>query len=1044
MNEQRRPDRRTGQHPQGGRPTVSAGALAVFYDEGSAGPLEIAAALRGDVRLVFVVARSEHCARLRTVLTGVADAVVGWTDATAAAQELRRLEGCSGVLCFSEPMLPAAAATAAILRLAFNSPATVERLVRKDVQRATLNLSAALAVRHRPLTNAVAVRADLDHVGIPAVLKPIRGRGSRATYLVHTLDDVLTCVQGSGGMELPDFQLEELLGGEPDRQNADYVSVETLSVAGARYHLAVTQKFPLAPPFREPGNFWGPLGRIDPAGLLAITSMALDQLGVTEGLTHTEIKLTLGGPRVLEVNGRLGGFINVLAKPVLGVDLIALGALAARGLRPPMALPFMFDEYHYAFSNLPPAGASRMLHARGYESARSMAGVRQANPLMQAPADLEPGVATQELDVVTGTARTKVEMVRTLRRVVNALEFTFEFDGGKRRTFRGSALPSSEALVPRSPPAPELRRAPRRRRSSGVDKESNMKNPTREHSVYDLDCMVIGFNEGSFPDYAALVRAGGTTSPAFRDLRLAFVDHDGVPRRALELIDAVRPSRPAHSSMLSNMDFVAPAITVLATRLRKDGHRVHYVNLFQRDRSLLEERLRSGRVRSVAITTTLYIHPDPILEIVALVRAVSARTKIVIGGPYVNNLALTETPEACAEIFGYLGGDVYVISREGEATLSSLLSAWKLDAAVDNIPNLALADAEGGFRFTPSLHESNSLEKCPPDYSFIRPQDRGRFLATRTAKSCPFSCAFCAFPARSGKYTYLAVDQVEAELDRIAALPGVDTVTFIDDTFNVPRRRFHSILTTMIHKQYGFRWNCFYRSDHGNEETIELMRQAGCEGVFLGIESGSDRILENMNKTARRRHYEKAIAGLRAAEISTYASLIIGFPGETDDTVAETVSLIENAGPDFFRAQLWYCDPSTPVWQERDRYGIVGQAFNWRHDTMSSERAADIVEKLFREIENSVWLPQWGFEQWSVFYLQRLGMTHEQVKQYVRTFNSIVAEQLAGDCRDALHSRHLAEVERLAGLIGRAEVAEPAAAGPRAASHAGTGGNGAA
>jgi radical SAM superfamily enzyme YgiQ (UPF0313 family) len=91
------------------------------------------------------------------------------------------------------------------------------------------------------------------------------------------------------------------------------------------------------------------------------------------------------------------------------------------------------------------------------------------------------------------------------------------------------------------------------------------------------------------------------------------------------------------------------------------------------------------------------------------------------------------------------------------------------------------------------------------------------------------------------------------------------------------------------------------------------MGKAGCEGVFLGVESGSDQMLERMNKTARRADYMKSIPLLRQAGISTYASLIVGFPGETLETVQETMSFVEEARPDFFRAQLWYCDPLTPI-----------------------------------------------------------------------------------------------------------------------------------
>src|SRR5262249_38024075 len=150
-------------------------------------------------------------------------------------------------------------------------------------------------------------------------------------------------------------------------------------------------------------------------------------------------------------------------------------------------------------------------------------------------------------------------------------------------------------------------------------------------------------------------------------------------------------------------------------------------------------------------------------------------------------------------------------------------------------------------------------------------------------------------------------------------------------------------------------------------ETIELMGRAGCEGVFLGVESGSDQMLGTMNKTARRKDYMQSIPLLRQAGISTHANVIVGFPGETWETYQATVSLIEEAKPDFYRAQLWYADPVTPIWERREQFGVKGSAFAWSHNNMDFHMACDWVDKMFVSIENSVWLPQNGFEQWSTF-----------------------------------------------------------------------------
>lgn len=96
----------------------------------------------------------------------------------------------------------------------------------------------------------------------------------------------------------------------------------------------------------------------------------------------------------------------------------------------------------------------------------------------------------------------------------------------------------------------------------------------------------------------------------------------------------------------------------------------------------------------------------------------------------------------------------------------------------------------------------------------------------------------------------------------------------------------------MIRKGYGFRWNSYLRADHADAECVALMRDSGCEGVFLGVESGSDRILQAMNKTSRRRHYLEIMPRLKEAGILVHANLIVGFPGETEEEFGATMDLV--------------------------------------------------------------------------------------------------------------------------------------------------------
>ncbi|MCG8608915.1 MAG: radical SAM protein, partial [Pseudomonadales bacterium] len=391
-------------------------------------------------------------------------------------------------------------------------------------------------------------------------------------------------------------------------------------------------------------------------------------------------------------------------------------------------------------------------------------------------------------------------------------------------------------------------------------------------------------------------------------------------------------------------------------------------------------------------------------------------TQVIVGGPYIAGQADLRSDEELYSLFSYLGADIYVISSEGEQTLAKILTALRREQPLSDINNLLYKNRNTispPFIRTEKAVENNALEDEPVDYALFPKKQLSQFISLRTAKSCPYSCAFCGFPQRAGAYKTLSPELVEEELDRIADLGCVDTLTFLDDTFNVPKKRFKDILKMMIRRNYGFKWNSFYRSDQGDEETIHLMREAGCEGVFLGVESGSDTLLKNMNKTARRKHFAAAIPQLQASGISAHASLIIGFPGETEATIRETQSLIEEAKPDFFRAQLWYCDPLTPIWKNREQYGLTGNGFSWKHDTMDSDTASDWVERLFFDTRNSTWLPQHGFEQWSTFYLQRRGYSKQQVIDYIALFNMAVKAQLTDSSLKSIPESVIDAIENL-------------------------------
>jgi hypothetical protein len=165
--------------------------------------------------------------------------------------------------------------------------------------------------------------------------------------------------------------------------------------------------------------------------------------------------------------------------------------------------------------------------------------------------------------------------------------------------------------------------------------------------------------------------------------------------------------------------------------------------------------------------------------------------------------------------------------------------------------------------------------------------------------------------------------------------------------------------------------------------------------VFLGIESGSPTILKNMDKAATIEKYVAGIRLLRQHGILSFGSFILGFPGETAETVEETRAFIRDNRPDYYRVQLWYCEAGTPIDRRRERYGTTGEGFVWSHATMDSLTAMDHIDRLFLSIQESVWLPQWSFDFWVIPYLVGKGLSLSQFAAFTKVAQQALALEIA-------------------------------------------------
>lgn len=359
--------------------------LAVAHGNRSIPLFQLAEAARPHCDLLFLVdGRDPEVVSSRPLLGRLGRVVdVGALGADAMAEVVAPF-GPDGIVAFRDQDLVPLSQLAQHLGLEFHTPTVAHRLVDKVEQRVALACG-GLAMPSLSVLPALpgtrSVWADIADTTFPAVLKPRQGSGSWHTFYVRDRDhlfSILEYLQGlDGGPE--ELILEEYLDGSPDLHDddfADYVSVETLFAGGRPHHLAITGRFNPAQPFRETGFFIpSHLSQERSDAVVQLAGEALDALGVRWGCTHTEIKFTPDGPRVIEINGRLGGGISDILKLSSGADLLQLCLLAAvHGEVEALEAP-THTRIGYRFFYQPPAWATRVRQVDGIDRIGKIKGV---------------------------------------------------------------------------------------------------------------------------------------------------------------------------------------------------------------------------------------------------------------------------------------------------------------------------------------------------------------------------------------------------------------------------------------------------------------------------------------------------------------------------------------------------------------------------------------------------------------------------------------------------------------------------------------------
>jgi radical SAM superfamily enzyme YgiQ (UPF0313 family) len=260
-----------------------------------------------------------------------------------------------------------------------------------------------------------------------------------------------------------------------------------------------------------------------------------------------------------------------------------------------------------------------------------------------------------------------------------------------------------------------------------------------------------------------------------------------------------------------------------------------------------------------------------------------------------------------------------VVIGEGEIPMANIVRRRLRNASVPSIDGKIIPAASEPFDYF--LFPSFDLIDVT---SYHRTVGGERSLPFLTTRGCPFSCSFCGLSKMHelGRRVRFCPPKMAYEhILRIKTEFGINAINFQDDQFTLNRPRLFEMLDMI--KDLGIKFRCHGRAGYDNEEVYKKLSEAGCVQVAWGIESGSQEILNRMNKRVKVQDNYNVIEWAKKYGITSRAFIIIGFPGETRETLEETKEFIKRADPDQVFVSSMVCYPGTDVWNNPVKYGIT-------------------------------------------------------------------------------------------------------------------------
>lgn len=242
-------------------------------------------------------------------------------------------------------------------------------------------------------------------------------------------------------------------------------------------------------------------------------------------------------------------------------------------------------------------------------------------------------------------------------------------------------------------------------------------------------------------------------------------------------------------------------------------------------------------------------------------------------------------------------GLVYGITGEGEAAFSNFAAKLRDGGDVYDCPNLAYIK-DGVFRQNPI---STAISFGVPARHLL---DNAKYFTLggmaniQTKRGCPFTCVYCTYPLLDGsRIRCRKAGDVADEMEQVQKTYGIDYFFFVDDIFNHPAKQASEICREIIERGLRISWTCFATPTGLTMDLLQLMKEAGCKGIEFGTDAASEVMLKNMGKSFTKADVRQVSALCKEAGLPAAHYIILGGPGETEETLMEAFDFMDELEP---------------------------------------------------------------------------------------------------------------------------------------------------